>query len=226
MHLSTRNNWKLLNYGFMQSGNDMIARTLIRGVSESLKEDNDIIVGVMWSGKDRHAVFNPDMPNPASDNFAYGPRNFIDTPVDVHHPKTVSLRKGGWLNFFPNLDAILDHPWLDLSSLWYKNYNNKIYSDIMTLENILQAQTFLELHNIDYFMSGFMDDTLQFKLNKHTQWLYDLINWDKFITVGMLEWCESRNYIRSETDRHPTDAGSLEYTKQIIEPHLKERELL
>ena len=44
MQLSTRNNWKLSNYGFMQSGNDMIARTLIRGVSEALKDDDDIIV--------------------------------------------------------------------------------------------------------------------------------------------------------------------------------------
>ena len=42
----------------------------------------------------------------------------------------------------------------------------------------------------------------------------------------MLEWCESRNYLISKEDKHPSDIGSLEYTKQIIETHLTERDLI
>ena len=223
-HLSDRNYGELINYGMFATGNEMIARTIIHGVSKSIKDNKDIVVGVMWSGVERHTVYSDTATRPVKGDFPYGPRRFIKEPIDVLQPNAVS--KGGWLDMSAGLLTVPDHPWHDLIKNWYSVFSNKAYSQIKTLENILMVQNYLELNNIDYFMCAYMDNVLSFDLNENTTYLHDLIDWSKFIKTGMLEWCESRNYIISETDQHPTDTGSLEYTKQIIETHLKERDLI
>jgi hypothetical protein len=225
-HLSDRNYAELINYGMFATGNEMIARTIIHGVSKSLKDNKDIVVGVMWSGKERHTVYSDTATRPGKGNFPYGPRRFIKEPIDVLHPNAVSPSTGGWLDMSASGLTVPEHPWHDLIKNWYSVFSNKAYSEIRTLENILMVQNYLELNNIDYFMCGYMDDVMSFNLNENTTYLHDLIDWSKCIKTGMLEWCESRNYLISKEDKHPSDIGSLEYTKQIIETHLTERDLI
>ena len=170
--LATKYNLNLINYGFFATGNSMIARTLIYGVSEFLKESKDLIVGVMWSGQDRHAFYSEDARRPAKFNMPIGPRKFIRTPIDVLHPNTQHTDMGGWINLLLGTSTIENFPYQHLNNAWYKNFNNRTFSEITTLENILWAQNFLELHNIDYFMSGFTDDSLTFNINnENIKWL-------------------------------------------------------
>lgn len=225
--LATKYNLNLINYGFFATGNSMIARTLIYGVSEFLKESKDLIVGVMWSGQDRHAFYSEDARRPAKFNMPIGPRNFIRTPIDVLHPNTQHTDMGGWINLLLGTSTIENFPYQHLNNAWYKNFNNRTFSEITTLENILWAQNFLELHNIDYFMSGFTDDSLTFNINnENIKWLYELINWDKFISTGMYEWCKEENLLQEHDDKHPSEEGHKKYTEQFIEPHLNARSLI
>lgn len=227
--LATKHNLNLINYGFFATGNSMIARTLIYGVSKFLKrkESKDLLVGVMWSGQDRHAVFSEDARRPAKYNMPIGPRNFIRNPVDVLHPNTQFTDIGGWINLTHGTDNLKEFPYQDLNTNWYKNFNNRTFSEITTLENILWTQNFLELHNIDYFMSGFTDDSLNFNTNdENINWLYELIDWDKFISTGMHEWCKEKNLLKDDDDKHPSEEGHIKYAEQFIEPHLKARSLI
>jgi len=225
LHLSTRHDLELVNYGYMGSGNAMIARTILHGVTKYLNQASDILVGIMWSGRNRHSVYKEDVITPASP-FPCGPRRFIDNPIDVEHPNSKVKKPGGWLD----LNAITsdDNPWKNTNNIWYNYFYDNTYSTILTLENILWVQSFLELHNINYFMSVYTNDVLDYDVNdSNIKWMHDSVKWDKFIKIPMYEWCkdQSKEFIKFK-DEHPSDIGSNEYVKNIIEPHLQSRGLI
>ena len=69
--------------------------------------------------------------------------------------------------------------------------------------------------------------SLNFNTNdENINWLYELIDWDKFISTGMHEWCKEKNLLKDDDDKHPSEEGHIKYAEQFIEPHLNARSLI
>ena len=71
-----------------------------------------------------------------------------------------------------------------------------------------------------------LDKIYDFLYNENIKWLYKLINWDKFISTGMYEWCKEENLLQEHDDKHPSEEGHKKYTEQFIEPHLNARSII
>lgn len=188
-------------------GNGLISRGIIYQVSESLKTTvpEDILVGIMWSGVDRHDYYR-DNPPPLEniDGWVTNPTKFI--------PES----KGGWL--------ILNHHWRSVKAKnYYVTFHDHIGAMISTLEHILRVQWFLKANNIRYFMTTFTSEVLPDWIKTHvdTQHLYDQIDFDYFLPVkGEDDWC--REYFKF-VDHHPSKKQHQAFTEQIIVPFIKDR---
>jgi hypothetical protein len=221
-HLSKELNINLLNVGMSCQGNGLISKKLIHTVDEQLKIRNpeDILVGVMWSGIDRHDIYIDEYYEPFSniDGWWENPTNIIDG-------------RKNWL--------ILNQHWkTKISSLWYKNFHTVIGSMIYSIQDVLLVQWYLEKHNIKYFMTTYMDifhrssDTIN---HPEVKYLFNMINFDTFIPIiGCYEWIKENHNDDGfdkvkQTDPspfHPNSCGHNLFSTEVIIPHLKTKNLI
>jgi hypothetical protein len=190
-------------------GNGLISRKLIYNVTKNL--GNDILVGVVWSGPDRHDFYldhTPDLGTTGS--------GWVENPTKVS-PES----QGGWV--------ILNHHWeISLSKSYYSKYHDDIGHLVYSYEHILRTQWFLEKHKVPYFMSTynktvFPTDQLQHPEVHH---LYTQIDHSKFLPVmGVHEWCKDYSGIDFPVpgDHHPGTQQYKVFTEQVIVPFFKER---
>ena len=217
--------------GLGSGGNGLISRSIIYRVSQLLKQNNseDLLVGIMWSGPDRHEIFVD--------------KN--DVTETITHGMTIPGENGkslGVYNPYNFIDKDDDHSWLLLhphnsgdtrSKVWYKHLHNNIGAYINTLEHILRTQWFLKSHNIKYFMTTYTREVLPKTLsnsipellseNKHTKHLYDLVDFDRFLPVeGEYEWCRDKSGLQfpNKNDPHPSSDQHQLFTKEVIVPFL------
>lgn len=198
--------WNLTSYGMLSQGNGLISRSIIYGVDKLLSQGhdaNDLIIGIMWSGPDRFDFYNPNVKYDSNINgwrenptgFIQGDKNWI---ITNSHWKT------------------------DQSRSYYKTFHNLTGSMIMTLENILRTQWFLEKHNIKYFMTTYKD--IWFSKNSVAcQHLYSMLDMTRFIPIkGCLEWLQQKDYDGILDDTyHPTDDGHQLFTEGVILPYIE-----
>jgi hypothetical protein len=188
-------------------GNGLISRSIIYQVSNTLKTSvpEDILVGIMWSGVDRHDYYRENPP----------PMENIDRWM-TNPTKFIPESKGGWL--------ILNNGWrIEEAKNYYVNFHDYVGAMIVTLEHILRVQWFLKANNIRYFMSTYTSEVLPDWIKTHvdTQHLYDQIDFDHFLPVkGEDIWC--REYFES-VDYHPSTEQHQAFTKQVIIPFIKDR---
>ena len=162
-------------------GNGLISRRVIAVISDLLSQNvqsSEILVGIMWSGFDRHEVYN------TSELFEKNEDGWMINPVNV-----VKHVNKNWY--------ILNHHWKnDVAVQYYKYHYNQTFHIILTLEHILRVQWFLQSVKIKFFMSTFTDDVLNSNciINDETKHLFKLINFGNFLPVtSMLGWCK-QNY--------------------------------
>lgn len=109
------------------------------------------------------------------------------------------------------------------------NFYNDVAKYIMTLENILRTQWFLQQHKIKYVMTMFSDSVLPPKdlsLHPEIKYLLDMIDFSNWAcTTGQVEWC--RDYsgypFPIRNDPHPGTDQHREFFNQKILPFLKEK---
>ena len=217
--------------GLGSGGNGLISRSIIYRVSQLLKQNNseDLLVGIMWSGPDRHEIFVD--------------KN--DVTETITHGMTIPGENGkslGVYNPYNFIDKDDDHSWLLLhphnsgdtrSKVWYKHLHNNIGAYINTLEHILRTQWFLKSQGIKYFMTTYTREVLPKTLsnsipellseNKHTKHLYDLVDFDRFLPVeGEYEWCRDKSGLQfpNKNDPHPSSDQHQLFTKEVIVPFL------
>lgn len=192
-------------------GNGLISRKLIHRVSKLLKDrvnPQDILVGVMWSGPDRHDYYIDETPM------------FDFTEQWMENPTGFTNDNKNWV--------ILNYGWRNKESgMYYKNFHSITGSMIYTLEHILRTQWFLELHNIPYFMTTYTSKvfTSDVATNPETDFLYNQINFNRFLPVlGEYEWIKENSKFEFPVsgDFHPGNNQHKEFTDQIILPFLKE----
>tara|TARA_B110000444_G_scaffold249879_1_gene275555 strand:+ start:1488 stop:2264 length:777 start_codon:yes stop_codon:yes gene_type:complete len=220
--LSRKLNLDILNKGMASQGNGLISRKVISGLDELLKtyKKEEILVGIMWSGINRHEYFTHDSEDVRPWGFFKKEKSNIENPTDVIK---------GRYNW-----RILNINW-DSNEVrsYYENFHNNISSMVYTIEHILRIQWYLDSLGIDYFMSTYMDifnEVTILEKNPEVIPLYSKINFDKFLPVsGCSEWVYE-NYLEYGmplgTDEHgnkgvhPLPYGHEKFTDEIIIPHL------
>ena len=122
--------------GLSAAGNGYISRTAIYHVTQALKRfaPEQILVGVMWSGRDRHEVYLGQPPEFAkNDGWRQNPTKFV----------TDNQADNNWI--------MLNWYWdNDFAKQYFSRYHDNTGSQIYAIEHVLRTQWFLELHGIPY----------------------------------------------------------------------------
>lgn len=200
--------------GVSSQGNDLIARRVHYRINELLKENqaNDIFVAIMWTSKERFGFYYED------------PGELSNTDGWVENPTRVADDSpGGWV--------ILNPHWTHrYNSDWYKTYYNDIAAQIYTLEHIVNTQNFLKLYDVPYFMTSSFGNHINLHMattNSNCRWLYDQIDWDKWLPVDSEKsWVEQNCPIPGLNNFHPRPEQHKNFTDQVIVPWLESRNYL
>jgi hypothetical protein len=211
--------YNLINVGMASSGNGLIGKKVIYQIDKLLKtqQPEDIIVGVMWSGVDRHDFYTDDSKRLSNIN------GWIENPTNV-----VDGRKN-WV--------ITNYMWdIPQAKIWYENLHTYVGAMLMTIQNILMVQWYLERKGIKYFMSLYMDifhsngaDTLI--SHPEIKYLFNMVDFSKFLPVGgCYEWVKE-NYDELGFDGHvgyehrgihPTEFGHIKFAEEVVVPFIKQ----
>jgi hypothetical protein len=196
-------------------GNGLISRRVIYQVTETLKHTaaEDILVGIMWSGPDRHDFYVRQVPEILKED------GWMENPT-----KFIKDGSGAW--------AIMNNGWtMHHARIYYTYFHNHDGSLIYTLEHILRTQWFLKQYGIKYFMTTYTGNVIpdHVKTFADTEHLYNEIDFSNFLPVtGEYEWCRDYSALEFKVpgDNHPNTEQHLLFTQQIILPYLTERNLV
>jgi hypothetical protein len=211
------------SYAMGSQGNGLISRSIIYGVVEALKtyRPEDILVGVMWSGSNRH------------DFRCHNTKDlyFIQDKVDngwIENPTGfVKDSEKNWV--------ILNVNWTDHDNVeaetYYRMFHSDIGSSIYSIEHILRTQYFLQKYKIKYFFTDFVDENIVSEfLKKHPEinYLYNLIDRDYYLPVtSEYTWCKNNtkhgHLWNDQTFKyweHPKGPIHKEFVDQVIYPWL------
>lgn len=195
--------------GLQSQGNGLISRKTIYNVAEALKthKPEDIRVGIMWSGMDRHEVYNPTHSRFRS-NYKEGRKTNI-----------VNDEPANWI--------ILNTHWqFPLCKTYYHHFHLDVSAQLNTYEHILRTQLFLEKYNIKYFMTTYTNASMLID-HPECNWIRDLIDFSKFLPIkepGMKEWTEVHGDVRfpSLDGFHPQHIQHSLFTDRVILPYIRE----
>jgi len=201
------------NAALGSSGNGLISRRVIYETTQALKQCDakDILVGVMWSGPDRHEFYTQRVTDDMTANTKINPCKFIPDS-----PGAWAIMNGGWK---------MNH-----AKIYYTEFHTLAGSLISTLEHILRVQWFLKQHGVRYFMTTYTGDVIPnyVKTFADTEHLYSEIDFVNFLPVSSeYEWCRDHSGIEfpAPNDYHPSGAQHKLFVEQVIIPFLKERNL-
>lgn len=220
-----------IHLGLASQGNGLIARKALYKVHECLElgvKPEDILVGIMWSGPDRHDMYFSEIQTQL-DQHIKDADNMLENPTSYAKNDT-----GSWL--------IMNHHWQEeRCKKYYANFHDFAHQRILTYEKILWVQDRLTTLGINYFMTAFTDEVFLYdKINHNSniEWMKKLVDWSKWLPVSsMHKWCY--NYwddtafdtFRAQVketgewidwiDNHPKKEMHKRFTKEIILPHIK-----
>lgn len=206
-------------------GNGMISRELIYRVTETLKEHSaeELLVGIMWSGPDRHEIFlnYNELTEKINHGMAIPGENGLNLGVFNPHNWIANVNNG-WLILDKSRDADIR------SAAWYKHMHNWAQSQIFTIEHILRVQWFLKMHDIRYFMTTYTGEVFNERLiqTPNVKYLYEQIDFEHFLPVtGEFEWCRDFSNLDFPVkgDNHPSSSQHKLFVEQVIMPFLKSK---
>ncbi len=232
-HLEASYDVNCIHMGLSSQGNSLIARKSIFAVQQLLNQGvnpSEILVGIMWSGPDRHDTYFSNLTGQLSTEIK-------NLDYMIINPTTYANGdQGGWL--------IMNPHWKEKTSkIYYSHLHDFVNHRINTYEKILWVQNYLKLLGIKYFMVPYTAEVFketEFYANPNVKWMKDLIDWASWLPVGsMHEWCynywtdddfpkldvqidETGEWIKWP-DNHPTRIMHERFTKEIILPHIKNR---
>ena len=207
-------------------GNGLISRGIIYDVTQALKthRPEDILVGVMWSGSDRHdfRCTDPNLLGFVTKQIKNGcmknPTSFVKDAT----PNWVILNKG-W-----------DGP---EAKTHYRMFHDDIGSSIYSIEHVLRTQWFLQSRGVPYFFSDYIDNNLVAVENlqhDEVKYLYEQIDRGQYLPVT-----SEYNWVRNNSKLlhlwptealkgpwHPKTEHHKEFTDQVIMPWLQLKEYL
>lgn len=208
---------KHINVGGPASGNEHIARSIIRTIYET---DVDCVI-VVWTNYDKLDLYveNEDLYNKIK---GFPTRNFL-----INHYGKIIDAPGYWPSSLSDDNEIKQ---------WYKdNIESQTYYYIRTLENILSVQTLCKLKQIPcYMFIGYSFDFEYIKQHQELNYLYNAIDWSLFVSMDPIEdTYETSNWFNyNTTGEHgliPVAGWHYEFYKTYIKPildrHYSQRDL-
>jgi len=187
-------------------GNGLISRSIIYECSRM--EHSELLVGIMWSGPDRHDFYNSRVTYDQNiDYWMNNPTGFV-----YNQPPSWVICNVHWQN--------------EQSKNYYKNFHDNTGAYISTLEHILFAQMYLKMNNIKYFMTTYMDEVLPNTLaqHPHTEHLYKQIDFDSFLPVSsMYTWCKDSSGLPLpyKEATHPSTEQHKAFVDKVVWPRVK-----
>lgn len=226
LHLSESYEIKGNHVGLGSQGNGLIARKAVYAVQQALQQGyrpEEILVGIMWSGADRHDIYFENLSSQLENTDGW-----IDNPTHV-----VNNDSGGWL--------IMNHHWTEkVNKIYYSHIHDSVNQRVLTLEKILWVQNYFDNLGVKYFMTDFMTDQYMERdnVNPNIVWLQQLVDKSKWLPVkSMHEWCYEYwtdddfallNITLSDgkqiqiRDFHPNSDMNKKFVKEIVLPFIKE----
>ena len=212
---------QVFHEGLGCQGNGMISRQIIWRASQLLDQSGDLLVGIMWSSPERHELLLSSNQQPSID---YG------MTVPGHVDKLYNPYN--WINGTDYNWLLLHHSSTnELAKRYYLDMNNRVFSQLTTIEHILRVQWLLKSKGIKYFMTTYTNEVILAKFCQHPtiKYLYDQIDFDQFLPVsGEYEWCRDSSGLEFpiKGDRHPSSEQHKLFTDQVILPFLKEKQYI
>lgn len=216
------------NGGLGCQGNGLVSRKAIYYITEALKthQPEDILVGIMWTGQDRHDFRCTD-PSLLQFKIDGVDNHWMENPT-----KVVDGANNNWV--------ILNHHWAIIpepvineeAKLYYKYFHDEVGSVIYTIEHMLRVQWLLEKHKINYFFCMYLDAVFEsnpYARHSEVKHLYDQLNFDNFLPVtSMGKWVEQNSVYKNDIHNgdHPSSRQHKEFTDQVIIPWLVEKKYI
>jgi hypothetical protein len=207
-----KSDYTAIHTGISCQGNDLISKKILHQLFKILETHtaDQILVGVMWSGPNRKAIYiekpHNDLPK-------------VDGCPD--NPTAVVENLNNWY-ILNSRDGDINPK--GLTNTYYKSFYSLIESYVSTCENILRVQWFLQKANINYFMTTYTGMVLPKEMIEipEVNYLYNQIDFNYFLPVtGQYEWCIERDGpYPNEVDNHPTSLQHENFTKEVIIPFL------
>lgn len=205
--------YNAIYHGMGSQGNGLISRRVIYEVNSQLSQGvrpEDMLVGIMWSGTDRHDIYNPSIATELRkqkhiENWVHNPIGFIPDIL------------GNWV--------ILSPAWhFEENTEYYRHIHSIIGGTVTTLEHILRVQWFLKSHKIKYFMTTFTDEVFNSDNIKDAEckYLYDQIDFTSFLPVSSEHTWINQSSLPFKTAgyNHPDSEQHKLFTDSVIYPWL------
>ena len=232
LHLGATFDIEATHTGLASQGNGLIARKAIHAVHQALKKNvapEDILVGIMWSGPDRHDMYFSWMNSQLDEEVKR-----IDTML-INPTTFVTNDAGGWL--------IMNHHWNEkYNKIYYSHFHDSVYQRVLTYEKVLWTQNYLKNLGVNYFMSSITDDVFclpdDIANNPNLTWLVEQVDQEKFLPVSSIHswtkkyWTDtdfpaitvelSDGTVVKVPDTHPTRDMHVRFVKEVILPYIKE----
>lgn len=232
LHLETTFDIKSMHTALSSQGNGLIARKALYSVHQALKQGilpEHILVGIVWSGSDRHDSYFSWMHEQLSEDVKQADTMLINPTTFVDNDS------GGWL--------IMNHHWNEkLNKIYYTHLHDSVHHRILMFEKILWVQNYLKNLGVNYFMSSITDDVFDLPKdiadNNNLTWLREQVDWKKFLPISSLHgwtkkyWNEEdfptltitlpSGEIIQVPDTHPTRDMHVRFVKEVVLPYIKE----
>lgn len=227
LHLEKSYDISCNHVGLSSQGNGLIARKAVYAVQQALKQGykpEEILVGIMWSGPDRHDIYFETLSSQLenNDHWRFNPTHVVEND------------SGGWL--------IMNSHWTEKTNkIYYNHVHDYVHQRVLTIEKILWVQNYLNSLGIKYFMTDFMTDQYMESdyVNPNIAWVQEMVDKSKWLPVkSMHDWCYT---IWSDSDfptfsvtlqdgttvevhdTHPQPEMHLQFVKEIVLPFIKEQ---
>jgi len=191
------------------AGNGIISRKVIYTITQALQifKPEEILVGIMWSGRDRLEVYKP--PHPFEYQKIAGADNYCN-PVRINEDYSYYIMNNHWDD--------------ELTKTYHKNFVTDIGASIQTIEHILRTQWFLQSLHIPYFMTEYNFDCLprndEIINHSDVKYLYDMIDKSAWLPIDNM-WryaTDSGLPFARPPDPHPSTAHHELFVREVLLP--------
>lgn len=215
-------------------GNGLISRSIIYGVAKALEtySPEDILVGVMWSGSNRH-----DYLCVSSKLLSFGKKNidgWIENPT--HFVDDAEKR---WV--------ILNHGWQnEEAQTYYRHFHSFTGDMIYSIEHILRTQYYLKSKGVKYFFTDFTDNNIidfespsYYNHKNEIDYLYNEVDFSHYLPVtSEHRWIYENSATKEEFIKnhvwknnltpwiHPNKSQHKEFVDNVVYPYLLEKKYI
>jgi hypothetical protein len=218
---------ELVNLAVAGAGNKHIADSLIVYLEQNKCSVDEVLIGVMWSGLQRHH-WTVSLDNPIYTKYHkyhYANKVFLTFPQEILGDNNLTR------------DMILHDP--DLAMLELAYYRGLVARELDGLLSITHLNSYLSSQGYTFFQTHFFDPNGDEKQSGELVGSRYADAYDKFgISMpsdGMLNfapgdflgnWAANQNLIWGGNDRHPTVHGHKLWAETVLIPQLIQQKLL